>query len=127
MWNLTIKREKKFAAAMVPYWIIKGISKEEFCRNYNLNGDACPMGAAGFALARIDLEVIKTMGQPIGNGQTIELLMDDNDKSLFAITMDGYLSNEIIFDEYLSRNPYVLITTKGGFKTLPHPVIIDCK
>ena len=54
----------------------------------------------------------------------IELPVEDDVSSLFVITMDGCLSNEIDIDDCLKTNEkQAIIKTKGGFKKLAYPVV----
>jgi hypothetical protein len=123
MKKIVITRKKKFAGAMMPYWIVYQKTKAEFMSEFGLEGDACNMSEAGFPIARLDVEELDRIGTRIMNGQTIELELADDISGLFVSTMDGYLSNEINADEYISSEKTVVIDTKGGFKDLSHPVI----
>ena len=123
MKKIVITRKKKFAGAMMPYWIVYQKTKAEFMSEFGLEGDACNMSEAGFPIARLDVEELDRIGTRIMNGQTIELELADDISGLFVSTMDGYLSNEINADEYISSEKTVVINTKGGFKDLSHPVI----
>lgn len=123
MKKIVITRKKKFAGAMMPYWIVYQKTKAEFVSEFGLEGDACNMSEAGFPIARLDVEELDRIGTRIMNGQTIELELADDISGLFVSTMDGYLSNEINADEYISSEKTVVINTKGGFKDLSHPVI----
>ena len=121
--KIVITRKKKYAGAMMPYWIVYQKTKAEFMSEFGLEGDACNMSEAGFPIARLDAEELDRIGTRIMNGQTIELELADDISGLFVSTMDGYLSNEINADEYISSEKTVVINTKGGFKDLSHPVI----
>ncbi|MBO4907830.1 MAG: hypothetical protein J5476_00985 [Lachnospiraceae bacterium] len=123
MKKIVITRKKKFAGAMMPYWIVYQKTKAEFMSEFGLEGDVCNMSEAGFPIARLDVEELDRIGTRIMNGQTIELELADDISGLFVSTMDGYLSNEINADEYISSEKTVVINTKGGFKDLSHPVI----
>ena len=123
MKKIVITRKKKFAGAMMPYWIVYQKTKAEFMSEFGLEGDACNMSEVGFPIARLDVEELDRIGTRIMNGQTIELELADDISGLFVSTMDGYLSNEINADEYISSEKTVVINTKGGFKDLSHPVI----
>ncbi|MBP3753887.1 MAG: hypothetical protein J6I66_03435 [Lachnospiraceae bacterium] len=123
MKKIVITRKKKFAGAMMPYWIVYQKTKAEFMSEFGLEGDACNMSEAGFPIARLDVEELDRIGTRIMNGQTIELELADDISGMFVSTMDGYLSNEINADEYISSEKTVVINTKGGFKDLSHPVI----
>ena len=123
MKKIVITRKKKFAGAMMPYWIVYQKTKAEFMSEFGLEGDACNMSEAGFPIARLDVEELDRIGTRIMNGQTIELELADDISGMFVSTMDGYLSNEINADEYISSEKTVVINTKGGFKDLSHPII----
>ena len=123
MKNIKVIRKKKFAGAVMPYWIIAHKAKTDFKAEFGLEGDACDMSMAGFPVSRIDMHILDSIGTRILNGQTIELELEDEVKTIFASTMDGYLSNEINVDEYIASGKQVVINTKGGFKNIPHPVI----
>ena len=123
MKNIKVIRKKKFAGAVMPYWIIVHKAKTDFKAEFGFEGDACDMSMAGFPVSRIDMHILDSIGTRILNGQTIELELEDEVKTIFASTMDGYLSNEINVDEYIALGKQVVINTKGGFKNIPHPVI----
>ena len=123
MKNIKVTRKKKFAGAIMPYWIIFQKSKTEFMSEFGLEGDACRMTEAGFPISRLDIQKLDNIGTRIMNGQTIELELEDETAILFVSTMDGYLSNEISVDEYITSGKSVVINTKGGFKDVSHPVI----
>ena len=120
---LTVTREKKFASALMPYWIITCMSKDEFCSRYGLEGDSCGQSDSGFPIPRIDKNVLDEIGTRIKNGETIDLDLKEGEESMFVSTMDGYLSNEVRIEDYRASGMKVTITTRGGFKVLPHPVI----
>ena len=123
MKKIVITRKKKFAGAMMPYWIVFKKSKAEFMSEFGFEGDACNMSEAGFPIARLDVEELDRIGTRIMNGQTVELELTDDISGLFVSTMDGYLSDEVLIDEYINSGKSVTINTKGGFKELSHPVI----
>ena len=124
MYKITVTRNRRFAASLMPYWIIIGIPKAEFYARFGLNGDSCEMSPAGFPVARLDASTLDRIGGiRIKNGQTLELNVVDCNVPLFVSTSDGYLSNEIILSDYLSCHDRVFINTHGGFSKLPHPAI----
>lgn len=55
-------------------------------------------------------------GVPISIGKTLELEIDENIKSVFAVTLDGILSNELVLDAP-NTTYQILLTTVGGWKT----------
>ena len=123
MKTIKVTRKKKFAGAFMPYWIITHEPKADFMVELGLKGDACEMTGAGFPVPRIDIQLLDSIGTRIMNGQTIEIEVEDRSSTLFISTMDGYLSNEINVDEYVTSGKMIVINTKGGFKNLSHPVI----
>ena len=123
MKSIKVTRKKKYAGAVMPYWIITQKSKTAFMTEFGLEGDTCEMSEAGFPISRIDITMLDRIGIRIKNGQTIEIEITNNATTLFVSTMDGYLSNEIKIDEYIASGTDVVINTKGGFKNISHPVI----
>lgn len=107
----------------MPYWIIVHEAKDLFMSEYGFTGDSCEMSSAGFPVSRIDIQELDRFGIRIMNGQTIELELADDIHTMFVSTMDGYLSNEINVDEYISSGREVVINTRGGFARLSHPAI----
>ena len=123
MRTIQITRKKKFASALMPYWIITGIRKDDFMKQYGLEGDLCEQSDAGFPVPRIDSSVLDEIGTRSENGKTIELEVDGSAVSLFASTFDGSLSNEIVLDE--NAPGHITVTTKGGFKNISCPVLLQ--
>ena len=123
MKTITVTRKKKFAGAVMPYWVITGVRKAAFCSRYNLSGDLCEQSENGFPIPRIDMKVLDEIGTRISNGETISIELKEGETTLFASTADGCLSNEVQLNDYWQVGLKITITTKGGFKTLPHPVI----
>ena len=123
MSTITVTRKKKFAGALMPYWVITGISKAAFCLRYNLSGDLCEQTESGFPVPRIDMNILDETGTRINNGETITIELKDGETALFVSTVDGCLSNEVQLNDYWQTGLKITITTKGGFKVLPHPVI----
>ena len=120
---LIISRKKKFASALMPYWIIAGISKKDFMELYGLEEDLCQHSESGHPLPRIDMSILDELGTRIKNGETVKLELEDTVHSVFASTMDGSLSNEIIMDD--SPVTQLTLTTKGGFATISYPVLVE--
>lgn len=118
MQKITIVRKKKFAGALVPYWIIIG-DKDAFMQEHGFTGDLCEMADSGYAVSRITVEELDSVGVRINNGQTVELEVPEEAVSLFVSTMDGCLSNEVSFVD----GQRMTITTAGGFRKLPYPVV----
>jgi len=87
--KITVTRKKKFAGAVMPYWIITRVSKAEFCAQYGLDGDKCEQSESGFPVPRIDMSVLDETGTRIGNGETVCIELKDGEESLFVLTMDG--------------------------------------
>ena len=124
MKTITVTRKKKFASAMMPYWIIVGVSKADFCAQHGLVGDACEQSESGFPVARIDMKILDEVGTRIGNGETVQIEIKEDDVTLFVSTVDGYLSNEVRIKNYENNGMKLTVTTKGGFENLPHPVVV---
>ena len=48
MKSIIVTRKKKFAGAVMQYWIITQKSKTAFMTEFRLDGDTCEMSEAGF-------------------------------------------------------------------------------
>lgn len=119
MKKLRITRKKAFAGACLPYWVITGTGREAFMREHGFEGELCAMAENGFPVPRITAAELDDAGTRILNGQT--LVIETDADSLFVSTADGCVSNEVILDERTEHE--VLISTEGGFRVLPHPVL----
>lgn len=124
--KLIIHRKKKFASALMPFWIITNISKSDFMQKYQLPDDiSCEINWSGHPVPRIDFNP-DDYGVRISNGKTLEININESTKSVFAITVDGLLSNEVILNPNFTSYEIVL-TAKGGFKTPSYPYLILCQ
>lgn len=105
----------------MPYWIVVGLPRAAFMEKYHLSDDTSCRMAGAYPLPRMDFDP-QAYGQPILNGKTLEIEADDDATTVFAVTAEGLLSNELTLDE---KEPScrVLVTTKGGWKTPPYPAL----
>lgn len=119
---LTVTRKKSFRSFAVPYWIVPSVvSKEQFMKEHELAGDLCTHTSMGQPINRMEIDVLNRVGISISNGETIELNVTDNVVSIFVITINGSLSNEIKMKEIKMNR--LFITTKGGLRTVCYPFI----
>lgn len=124
MKRVVVKRQKKLASALVPYWVIPG-SKQAFMAQFGLFGDLAAQNAFGQPVNRIDMAVLDANGRRIKNGEQIVLDLNDNVFSIFASTQWGSLSNEVILQggQFIDgiETYFLNMTTKGGMKTASYP------
>lgn len=127
MKRLIVHRKKKFASALMPYWIVIGTDKRTFMEKYNLAGDLCE-ASLGQPISRISPEILKKY-HSIENGDCVQIELDDDINSAFAITFDGNLSNEIILNNGVEADGVTVfnyyLTTKGGFWKMSYPWFIE--
>ena len=125
MRKIIVRRKRQFAAALVPYWIVVGLPRAAFMEKYHLSDDTSCRMAGAYPLPRMDFDP-QAYGQPILNGKTLEIEADDDATTVFAVTAEGLLSNELTLDE---KEPScrVLVTTKGGWKRRRIPRSQKCK
>ena len=100
----------------MPYWIIAS-DREAFMKQHGLESGQYEQSEAGFPISRIRMDVLDQAGMRIRNGETITLELEEPLTHLFASTMDGCLSNEVIVTE----NCILTLTTKGGWRTVSRP------
>lgn len=118
--KLIVHRKRKFASALMPFWVITNISKSEFMKKYQITDDiSCSLDWMGQPVSRINFNP-DDYGVRILSGETIEIEINEYTKSVFAITIDGLLSNEVRLNQdcILHR---ICLTTKGGWKTPSYP------
>ncbi|MBQ6592467.1 MAG: hypothetical protein IJH98_06205, partial [Solobacterium sp.] len=93
--------------------------KDAFMQEHGFTDDLCEMADSGYAVPRITVEELDSVGARINNGQTVELEVPKEIDELFVSTMDGCLSNRVSFVD----GQQITITTAGGFRRLPYPVV----
>lgn len=124
MRKIQIKRKWKFASATIPFWIIPSyITKAEFMKRYDLDGDLCKYGIWGESERRLDVMTLDDIGVRVASGKTIELDINEGIKSLFVSTAWGSISNEISVQDIKGNR--LCITTKGGLTTVSYPYIFE--
>ena len=122
MWFITFTRNESLFSSLVPYWIIlSNKNKEEFMKEHQLVGDLCKHDKKGRIISRISLDTLNQIGIPISNGETKSILISNDITSIFLITTDGSLSNENKVKEMSALE--IIISTKGGWKTVSYPFI----
>lgn len=125
MKKIIITRKRKFASALVPFWIITTMTKEEFKQRFGLTGDATGVDSLGQPVSRLGASlqegvgILDSIGNRIGNGKTVSLLVGDDVRTVFASTGDGGLSNEIELGE--GSECRLTLTVRGGWKTASVP------
>lgn len=106
---------------LVPFWVISSQNgKDAFMKEHGFTEDLVPQSEAGFPIGRISMEELDRIGMRIPSGAAAEFQLDDSIVSIFASTMDGALSNEIMIAD-LEDHQEILMVTKGGFKGISYP------
>ena len=118
--HLVITRKKSFFSGLMPYWIIVSEQpKSVFLLRHNMEKDLGGHDALGQPVERIRMEELDEIGVRIENGKTVNIPLSENAAHLFASTMDGSLSNEIVIADL--AKPEITMITKGGFRTVSYP------
>lgn len=124
MKRIVVTRVGKFASVAMPFWVIPG-SKQAFMAQFGLQGDLCKTDKRGQPVARIDIGALDANGTRIKIGEQIMLNVGDDISSVFAATMTGSLSNEIILQDAQLiggiQTYYLTLSAKGGFRTVSYP------
>ena len=122
MKTIKIKRVKKFACSLLPFWVISKMSKSRFLESSRLQESAS--GEICTAFPDSVLEAIDTavFNDPIRNGKQITISADDSCRSLFVITSTGMVSNEVFFETDIGYYE-IELTIKSGWKTPACPVL----
>ena len=126
---LIIKREKKFASALMPYWVITGMSRQEFIYKFGLQEDRYRLRdtesryRSGNMGTSVTIHELGAIGIKLENGQTVMTEIDDSVKTVFACTYDGWVTEEISLADHLnaSGDHEICLSTKGGFIGSSYP------
>ena len=117
---ITIHRKWQFANAWMPHWVVLGISWADFMEKFHLpDAHSCEIDALGYPVKRMEFDP-NDYGVPVANGKTLVLEADDDATSMFAVTFDGLLSNELLLPR--SQTAYKIeLTTKNGWRQPSYP------
>lgn len=85
MRKVIISRERKIASALLPYWIITHISKQDFMQRHGFEDDLCRHKWNSQAVSRIEISELDKIGTRIKNGETIEFAVDDYINSFLPV------------------------------------------
>ena len=127
MKTITIRRKKKLGNALMPYWIITGMTKDAFKQAFHLPGDLVRRDQAGMPISRLGsslddaVRILDALGTRIANGKTLVIEAEPTVQSVFAVSIDGVISNEIPIGNVEKYN--LLLTPKGGWKTVSYPFL----
>lgn len=116
--KVTIHRKRRFAAALVDYWVMAGIDREEFISR--MQPPACKDG--DWEGEFITVKELVEQGTRIKNGQTVTLELEGENASLFVVSGNGTMSDAVSL--FLKGgNVRCEIDTKGGWAKPPCPCI----
>lgn len=122
MKKIRVRRLWKFRSVLLPFWIVFGIDKSQFMKLFHLQDDlTCELDVA-FPITRLGEVNLTEYGVPIYSGRTLTIVSDRNISSLFVMTCDGLLSNEVNFDNEAERCE-VEISVAGGWRTPSYPIV----
>lgn len=123
MKTVIITRKSQLANALVPYWIIPAQAVEQQPTHFQTL-EQVRLDAAGHPRPSLPVEDLQRIGVPVANGQTAEIEFPDAVQQIYAVTMDGLLSNPADVSGDASEFRFTVIT-KGGFLRPPHPIFTD--
>lgn len=129
MKKLIIKREKKMASALMPYWVVTGMSRQEFIYKFHIQEDRYRLRDTGHryqsgdTVTSITIHSLDAIGVKLENGRTVTTEVDDSVRAVFACTSGGWVTEEVPLDKYLKPDgTYELcISTKGGLTESSYP------
>ncbi|MBQ3940959.1 MAG: hypothetical protein II723_07590 [Oscillospiraceae bacterium] len=121
MKTVVITRKKQFAAALVSYWIVRADLAESMPERFQTVSQA-RLGLTGHPRPTLHIALLKDIGIPVGNGETVRIELPDEVQGIYVVTMDGVRSDCAALTgdhaEFRFR-----IVTKGGFLRPAYPVI----
>lgn len=120
MKKITIHRKWQLANALMPHWVVFCMSRSHFMEKFHLpDARSCEIDALGYPVKRMEFDP-HDYGVPVANGKTLMIEADDDAASVFAVTFDGLLSNELLLPR--SQAAYnIKLTTKGGWRQPCYP------
>ncbi len=122
MKTIHVKRLLKFSSVFLPFWIVFGVDKGQFMKLFHLQDDlTCEMDGA-YPLSRLGESNPTEYGVPIFAGKALTIVSDRSIPSLFVMTSEGLLSNEVCFDSEADRCE-IEISVEGGWRSPSHPVV----
>ncbi|MFQ7159201.1 MAG: hypothetical protein ACLRPX_06105 [Ruthenibacterium sp.] len=120
MKTLVIHRRIQLPSLLVPFWAVTGISKAEFMARHQLSDElSCSLDTWGHPIARTQF-CPGEYGVPIYCGKTVQLAAGEGACTLFALTAEGLLSNELVLPQ--AAGVYsILLEAKGGWRAPSYP------
>lgn len=119
---IRVRRLLKFRSVLLPFWIVFGIEKSQFMKLFHLHDDlTCDLDVA-FPISRLDEVNLADYGVPIYSGKALTIISHHNIASLFVMTREGLLSNEVLFDSKTDHCE-VEISVEGGWRTPSYPIV----
>lgn len=120
MKKITVHRKWQLANAWMPHWVVLGMSRSDFMEKFHLpDARSCKIDALGYPVKRMEFDP-NDYGVPVGNGKMLVIEANDDAASVFAVTFDGLLSNELLLPR--SQTAYKIeLTTKGGWRQPGYP------
>ena len=120
METLVIHRRIQLPSLLVPFWAVTGISKAEFMARHQLSDElSCSLDTWGHPIARTQF-CPGEYGVPIYCGKTVQLAAGEGACTLFALTAEGLLSNELVLPQ--AAGVYsILLEAKGGWRAPSYP------
>ena len=120
MKTITIHRKWQFANAWMPHWVVFGISRSDFMKKFHLpDARSRRINAQGYPIKRMEFDP-NDCGVPLANGKTLVIEADGSAASIFAVTFDGLLSNELMLPCSHAAHK-IELTTKGGWREPSYP------
>ncbi len=121
MKTVIITRKKQLANALLPYWIIPAQAVEQQPTHFQTLKQV-RLDATGHPRPTLNPESLAEIGAPVRNGETVTLTLPDGVRQIYAVTMDGLLSNPAALTDGETEYRFT-VTTKGGFVRPPHPIL----
>ena len=127
MKRIIVTREKKFAGVWVPFWIIPAQIVEMYPTHFQ-TVDEVQLDAAGYPRPTLTVQSLNEAGRCIRSGETVTIECDDAVTGIYAVTMDGILSNRLPLRSGEQDGDAVTyrfrVKAKGGFARPAYPWFI---
>jgi len=116
--TIVITRKNKFAGSLLPFWIISADVCMQIPARFQTI-DRVLVDWNGQPRSTIHVRMLDEIGVRIKNGETVTVEVPDDVTAVYAVTMDGILSNECPLSGKAECK--LVLTVKGGFRQPSYP------
>ena len=127
MKQIIVTRKKKLAGAWVPFWIISSDVRDRMAARFQ-TVDEVQLDLHGHPRPSLHIQMLNEIGTCIRSGETVTVTLEDRVSEIYAVTMDGILSNRVMLINGITVGDAetfrFTLTAKGGFRRPCYPLLL---